>query len=91
MASLRQLPSGNWQAAVLLDNGRRITRTAPTMKEAASWAQETEEKRDKERAARRDVGSEQSIAVHVAAIERYARDGLLSEERRNELRRIIEL
>lgn len=89
MASLRQLPSGNWQASVLLDNGRRSTHTAPTAPEAAAWAREVEAKRDAERDARRDRSAEQSISMYLAALEDYAASGLLTPAHLETLRRIL--
>ena len=90
MASLRQLPSGNWQASVLLDNGRRSTHTAPTASDAAAWALDTEEKRDAERAARRDRSAEQSISIYLAAIEDYAASGVLTPAHLETLRRVLD-
>jgi hypothetical protein len=90
VASLRQLPSGNWQASVLLDYGRRSTHTAPTAREAAAWARETEEKRDAEREARRDRSAEQSISLYLAAVEGYAASGQLTPAHLETLRRILD-
>lgn len=89
MASLRQLPSGNWQASVLLDNGRRSTHTAPTATEAASWAQEAEQKRDEEREARRDRSAEQNVTTYLAAVEDYASQGMLTRTHIEALQRIL--
>lgn len=75
LASLRQLPSGAFQASVLLDNGKRITHTAPTMEEADEWAAEVEAKRDSAREARRDRDAEQPIAVQISGLDEYARRG----------------
>lgn len=89
MASLRQLPSGNWQASVLLDNGRRSTHTAPTATEAAAWAQEAEQKRDEEREARRDRSAEQNVTTYLAAVEGYASKGMLTRTHIETLQRIV--
>lgn len=51
MASIRQLPSGRWQASVLLDDGRRTTATRDSMDGAAAWAVDTEAERDELRRA----------------------------------------
>lgn len=89
MASLRQLPSGNWQASVLLDNGRRSTHTAPTAPEAAAWAREAEQKRDAEREARRDRSVEQNVSTYLAAVEDYAGKGMLTRTHIETLQRIV--
>lgn len=88
MASLRQLPSGVFQASVLLDSGKRTTHTAPTLEEADAWAAEVEAKRNAEREARRDRDADQSIAVHISGLDEYARRGLLTSKHRAELLRI---
>lgn len=90
MASLRQLPSGNWQSAVLLDNGRRITQTMPTHDEALHWAIETEAKRDQEREARKLRAHDEDIAILIAALERYAQQGLLRDQHREQLRDVFD-
>lgn len=89
MASLRKLPSGSWQASVLLDNGKRVTSTAPTYDQVQAWAVEMEDKRDAERHARRDQTAEQLIAVHLSSLTQYAQTGTLSAKHVDELRRII--
>lgn len=44
MASYRKLPSGRWQATVLLPDGRRVTRSAPLKGTVRVWAEEEERK-----------------------------------------------
>lgn len=44
MASYRKLPSGRWQATVLLPDGRRVTRSAPLKGTVKAWADEEERK-----------------------------------------------
>lgn len=44
MASYRKLPSGRWQATVLLPDGRRVTRSAPLKGTVRGWAEEEERK-----------------------------------------------
>lgn len=44
MASFRKLPSGKWQATVLLPDGRRTTRSAPLKSTVQTWAAEEERK-----------------------------------------------
>lgn len=44
MASIRRLPSGKWQATVLLPGGKRITRSAPLKGTVQTWAAEEERK-----------------------------------------------
>lgn len=44
MASYRRLPSGKWQATVLLPTGRRVTRSAPLKGTVQAWAVEEERK-----------------------------------------------
>jgi hypothetical protein len=90
MASMRQLPSGNWQAAVLLDNGRRITQAMPTHAEALRWAIETEAKRDEQREARRLRAHDEDVAVLIAGLERYAQQGLLRNQHLEQLRALID-
>lgn len=89
MASLRQLPSGNWQDSVLLDSGRRSTHTAPTGREATAWAREAEAKRDAERDAHRDRPAEESISMYLAALEGYVARGPLTRAHLETLRRIL--
>lgn len=78
MASIRKLPSGNWQASVLLDDGKRTTSTQPTHAEALDWAGRTEAERDERRAAKTarrvqksniDITVDQAEALVCAAIE----------------------
>jgi hypothetical protein len=78
MASIRKLPSGNWQASVLLDGGKRTTSTHPTRTEALDWAGRTEAERDERRAAKAarrvqrsniDITVDQAEALVCAAIE----------------------
>lgn len=42
LASIRKLPSGKWQAAVVVAPGKRITRTDSLRKVVADWAKTTE-------------------------------------------------
>lgn len=44
MASFRRIPSGKWQATVLLPDGRRTTRSAPLKGSVKAWADEEERK-----------------------------------------------
>lgn len=44
MASYRKLPSGKWQATVLLPDGRRTTRSAPLKGTVQAWAVDEERK-----------------------------------------------
>ena len=46
MASIRKLPSGKWQATVLLHNGKRTTYSHPMRKAVENWAKDLELKRD---------------------------------------------
>ncbi len=46
MASIRRLPSGKWQATVLLPGRHRTTWTHPLKKNVERWAREVERKRD---------------------------------------------
>ncbi len=89
MASIRQLPSGSWQASVLLDNGRRTTHTAGSAEEVAEWASQAEMKRNQEREARRDRAAEQAASVYLGAIEDYAARRLLNPSHWETLRRIV--
>jgi hypothetical protein len=78
MASIRKLPSGNWQASVLLDDGKRTTSTHSTHAKALDWAGRTEAERDERRAAKTarrvqksniDITVDQAEALVCAAIE----------------------
>lgn len=42
MAAIRKLPSGRYQAAVRLPNGRRVTRSDPLRRVVVDWAKEEE-------------------------------------------------
>jgi len=88
MTSLDRLPSGEWRATVLLDTGRTATRILPTVEEAADWGMEVEADRNVERASRRDADARRTADLALAALERLARRGLLSEQQRVDLRRI---
>lgn len=54
MASYRRLPSGKWQAAVKLPDGRRVTKSDPLKRVLVEWATEVE------LAARRGMWQEQT-------------------------------
>ncbi|BCB83129.1 hypothetical protein [Phytohabitans suffuscus] len=88
MASIRQLPSGNYQAAVLLAGGTRTTQTFPDENTALAWAIEMETERDR----LRDQARNRSVNVHVTALlaelAHLADKGQLTVEHRDRLRAI---
>jgi hypothetical protein len=90
MATLRQLPSGNWQASVLLDDGSRTTTTRAEADEAMAWAVRTEEERDARRAERAAQSQKERIDLVLAELGSLAAAGSLSPPQRRRLRKIAE-
>jgi len=88
MASIRQLPSGNYQAAVLLADGTRTTQTFPDENAALAWAIEVEAERDRLREQARHRGASAHITALLAELEQLARKGQLTLEHRDRLRAI---
>lgn len=69
--SIRTLPSGNFQAAVLMPNGKRETKAFPTEDEALDWAIQQEARRDMKRQAREwDLPTTSAVTVDEA-VERF--------------------
>jgi len=88
MASLRQLPSGNWQASVLPDDGRRTTATRPTANEALEWALKVEEERDERRAARAAQSTKEQVELIMSELVALVEKGQLTEAQQKRLQEI---
>jgi len=88
VASIRQLPSGNYQAAVLLADGTRTTQTFPDEKAALAWAIEVEVDRDRLREQARARNANTHITALLAELARLADRGQLTVEHRDRLRAI---
>lgn len=80
MASLRCLPSGRWQASVLLDDGTRTTKTFDSQAKAAAWGVEAEVERDRVRAEKRAEGEDLRAAALVASLKELADQGRLTKQ-----------
>lgn len=89
MAALRLLPSGNWQASVLLDDGSRTSHTCATQKEAMAWATKIEEDRDKVRAQRRVASKKEQADIYVAALAKLAEEGQLDTQQKAKLLELL--
>lgn len=88
MASLRQLPSGNCQAAVLLADGTRTTQTFPDESAALAWALRVEAERDRLREQARHLGASAHVTALLAELAQLAKRGQLSREHLDRLRAI---
>lgn len=90
MASLRQLPSGRWQASVLLDNASRTTSTFDTQAQATTWALETEQARDEVRAQKRALDADRRAAALLASLQELADQGQFSKQDKAKLAVIVQ-
>ena len=90
MATLRQLPSGNWQASVLLDDGSRTTATRPKVDEAIAWASRTERERDSRRAERAARSQKERVDLVLAELSSFVAAGSLTQPQRRRLQKIAE-
>jgi hypothetical protein len=88
VASIRQLPSGNYQAAVLLADGTRTTQTFPDEDAALAWAIEVEAERDRLREMARARNTNAQVNALLAELARVADRGELTIEHRDRLRAI---
>jgi hypothetical protein len=88
VASIRQLPSGNYQAAVLLADGTRTTQTFPDENTALAWAIEVEAERDRLREQARDRNANTHVTALLAELAHLAKRGQLTVEHRDRLRAI---
>lgn len=91
MASLRQLPSGKWQATVLLPSGKRTTRSCATPEEARAWGEEVESRRDALRREKELLSRRGGVALHLAALEELVEQSALTEYDRSALLRLAAL
>jgi hypothetical protein len=89
VASLRQLPSGNFQAAVLLTNGTRTTKTFADETAAIEWAIEVEAERDRLRDEARSRSADEHAAILLDELARLAQHGRLKAEHRDRLLAIV--
>lgn len=89
VATLRQLPSGNWQASVLLDDGSRTTSTHPTPDEAAAWAARTEAERDTRRAAKAARRHKEGVDLVLAELSDLIQNDSLDRAQWRRLRRLV--
>ncbi|WNV74345.1 hypothetical protein [Geodermatophilus sp. DSM 44513] len=90
MASIRRLPSGRFQAAVLLDDGHRTTTTKDTLEDATAWAAQVEDERNRRRAEQRHLDEEASTRIVLGAVRQLLEDGRLSHEQLRELRELLD-
>jgi hypothetical protein len=89
MASIRKLPSGNWQASVLLDDGSRTTSTYPTAEQAVSWAGRTEAERDERRAARNATMRKERVDIVLAELSSLIQSNALDRAQWRRLRDLV--
>lgn len=89
MASIRTLPSGRFQASVLLDSGKRQTVVKDTAEEARSWALEMEQERDRLREEKRALSEAARPRLVIDALRQLSKEGLLTDEQRFEIVRIL--
>src|SRR5215475_11504606 len=89
VAALRQLPSGNWQASVLLDGGSRTTSTHRTPEAAANWAARTEAERDARRAAKAASSQKERGDIVLAELSDLIQNGWLDAAQLRRLRRLV--
>jgi hypothetical protein len=91
VASIRRLPSGNYQAAVLLGPSRRTTKTFSTHKAAVEWAIEVEAERDRLR--REVTAKEGSVLIDCLLSELGHRinEGTLSMQQKQQLLHLASL
>lgn len=89
MASFRRLPSGNWQASVLMDDGKRTTKVHEDAEEAFTWAHDLEAERNRVRAEKRALDESARVAVAISTIRQLAERGQLTEKHRAILADII--
>jgi hypothetical protein len=91
VASIRRLPSGNYQAAVLLGPGRRTTKTFATHKAAVEWAIEVEAERDR---LRKEVTAKEGgvrIDYLLSELGHHITDGRLSMRQKQQLLHLASL
>jgi hypothetical protein len=88
MASIRQLPSGNYQAAVLAADGTRTTQTFPDEGAALAWAIEVEAERDRLREEARARNANTHITALLTELARLADRGQLTVKHGDRLRAI---
>lgn len=85
MASIRQLPSGNFQAAVLMPGGKRSTKTFEDEYDATEWAAKLETERNRLRAEAEARSDSEYVTLLLDELERFVEENRLSPEQRQHL------
>jgi hypothetical protein len=89
VASYRELPSGRYQAAVLMDDGKRVTNTLDTLGAAQAWAMGLEDERDQARRLERAYNQDHRTTMAIETLRLAAKENRLTRKQRAALAEII--
>ncbi|MER7009738.1 hypothetical protein ABT297_42785 [Dactylosporangium sp. NPDC000555] len=88
MGSIRKLPSKNFQAAVLMSDGKRKTKTFATEHEAISWTLDLEAERDRLRTTSENERSHVTAVALLNELQRLVEEDLIGEQEVHHLWRL---